>query len=286
MAGLRLPGPLNLLNLDGLSGVLQLRPGDSPAPVGASPEAAQPARVNRGQRLPAWFLETNRQAREGARPITFRELVRGVQLSVWDMTGAPRDPNTWDWRVPFRTVRADWIMEARPLDLPLKAVRDRFIDLLKHSLLASHISGMLRRTKEVEREHKAYITADGNIGGMMRGSRNEVEDLDLPDGVSPIAVVHTHQWVPRLQPPSLVDDFRRNMLQLVAEYAQGRLWIAASPNLALLIGQIVVGVCADRDLYAHFRPIAHNDPHRDIVFHMSPYIRAPIPPPQRTGFRS
>ena len=175
-------------------------------------------------------------------------------------------------------------MEARPLDLPLKAVRDRFIDLLKHSLLASHISGMLRRTKEVDREHKAYITAHGNIGGMMRGSRNEVEDLDIPSGVSPIAVVHTHPWVPRLQPPSLRDDFRRDMLQLVAEYAQGRLWIAASPNRALLIGQIVVGVGDDR--HAHFRPIAHNDRHRDIVYHMSPYIRVPIPPPQRTGFGS
>ena len=119
---------------------------------------------------------------------------------------------------------------------------------------------------------------------MIYGDRNSVGNVDIPGGVSPIAVVHTHPESPRLQPPSLVDDFRRNMLQLVAEYKQGRLWIAASPNLALLIGQIVVGVGDDR--HAHFRPIAHNDPHRDRVFHMSPYIRVPIPPPQRTGYRN
>ena len=136
MAGLRLPGPLNLLNLDGLSGVLQLRPGDPPAPVGASPDAAQPARVNRGQRLPEWFLEANRQAREGARPITFRELVRGVQLSVWDMNGALKDANAWDWREPFRTRSTDWVMESREIEGPMRIVRDGIIRLLKKFVAA------------------------------------------------------------------------------------------------------------------------------------------------------
>jgi hypothetical protein len=49
MAGLRLPGPLNLLGLDGLSGVLQLYVANPPGPTGTSPDAAQPAHANRPQ---------------------------------------------------------------------------------------------------------------------------------------------------------------------------------------------------------------------------------------------
>ncbi len=82
MAGLRLPGPLNLLGLDGLSGVLQLYVANPPGPTGTSPDAAQPAHANRPQPLPAWFLETARGARERAEPITYRELMSGLLLSV------------------------------------------------------------------------------------------------------------------------------------------------------------------------------------------------------------
>ena len=123
-------------------------------------------------------------------------------------------------------------------------------------------------------EHKSYISADGNIGGMISGESHRVGNVDVPDGVSPIAVVHTHPPSCVLAPPSF-PDVRKDRLQLVAEYAHGRLWIAAYPNLALLLGQIVVGF--DDDRYAWFRPIVRTNPRRDNVFHMSNYV----PPSQR-----
>ncbi len=164
-------------------------------------------------------------------------------------------------------------MVPTPIEGPMRIVRDGIIDLLKSSLLPVHISGMLRRTRTASAEHNAYIMADGSIGGMIFGASHHVGNVNIPDGVSPIAVVHTHPHSDTLAPPSFRDDFRINMLQLVAEYAQGRLWIAIHPNYAILLGQIVVGVGDDR--YAHFRPIVRTDPRCDNVFHMSDYV----PPP-------
>lgn len=271
MAGIRLPGPLNLLNLDGLSGVMQLRLGDSPAPVGASPDSAQPATAS---------PEIARRTRERAESVTYREIMSGLHSGVFDLdTGVPMDANRFNWRVPFRTRGGIFIMEPRRIDSSMRIVRDQIVDLLNSSLLPNHISGMLRRTRTARAEHKAYILADGNIGGMIYGQRHHVGNMDIPDGVGPIAVVHTHPPSTVLAPPSFPADFRRDMLQLVAEYAQGRLWIAAWPNLALLLGQIVVGVGNDR--HAHFRPIVRTDPRCDNVFHMSSYVPtfvgAPLP---------
>jgi hypothetical protein len=195
----------------------------------------------------------------------------GLKLSVYDIdTGTPMDPSSFNWLVPFRTRGGRWNMEPRPIDSALRITRDRILDLLNSSLLPNHISGMLRRTRRAHAEHKAYIMADGNIGGMVFGTSHSVRNLDIPDSVSPVAEIHTHPLSDQLAPPSFRDDFRRNMLQLVAEYSNGRLWIAAWPNLALLIGQIVVGVGNDRD--AQFRPIARTDPRCDNVFQMSDYI--------------
>ena len=273
MAGLRLPGPLNILNLDGQSGISQLQPGTPPGPIGASPAV-------RVQFLPDGDPQVGRSARQPAEPITYQELMSGLLLSVFDIdSGVPMDAKAFNWLVPFRTRAGRWIMEPRPIEPRLRMERDRIVDLLNDSRLANHISGMLRRTRSANAEHKAYITADGNIGGMRFGTSHSVGDLDIPGGVNPIAVVHTHPLSEVLAPPSFRDDFRRDRLQLVAEYARGRLWIAAWPNRALLIGQIVVGVGNDR--HAQFRPIARSDPRCDNVFHMSDYVPVSrrIPPP-------
>jgi hypothetical protein len=273
MAGLRLPGPLNILNLDGQSGISQLQPGTPPGPIGASPGVVV-------QLLPDGDPKTDRSARQPAEPITYQELMSGLQLSVYDIdSGVPMDANAFNWLVPFRTRAGRWIMEPNPIDSSLRIVRDRFMDLLNNSLLANHISGMLRRTRSANAEHKAYITADGNVGGMKFGTSHFVGNVDIPSGVNPIAVIHTHPLSDALAPPSFRDDFRRDRLQLVAEYARGRLWIAAWPNRALLLGQIVVGVGNDR--HAQFRPIARTDPRCDNVFIMSDYVpgsRRILPP--------
>jgi hypothetical protein len=211
----------------------------------------------------------------------------GLHSGVFDInTGVPVDSNRFDWRVPFRTRGGIFIMEPVEIDSSLRIVREQIIDLLENSSLPNHVSDMLRRTRVAHAEHKSYITADGNIGGMISGESHRVGNVDIPDGVNPIAVVHTHppSWV--LAPPSFPEDFRRDRLQLVVEYAHGRLWIAAYPNFALLLGQIIMGFEDDR--YAWFRPIVRTDPRRDNVFHMSKYVPRSqrVQPPQRTGFRS
>jgi hypothetical protein len=269
MASFRIPGPMNALGRGGLSSLIQLRSGHPPGPIGSSP--ATPRATQAVQTLPAADVETADAAGQPAAPVSYRELMSGLRLSVYDVdTGVPADPNSFSWQVPFRTRGGQWIMEPRPIDSNLRNVRDRFIDLLSSSRLPNHISGMLRRTRLHHAERKAYITADGNIGGIISGESHRVGNLNIPADVSPIAEIHTHPPSPQLAPPSYQDDFRRNLPQLVAEYTNGRLWIAAWPNLALLIGQIVVGENDDR--HARFRPIARSDPRRDNVFHMSNYV--------------
>jgi len=296
MTAFRIPGPLGIGSLLGELGVFDARGAHvPPGTVGTVTvetrriQAASRAVEAISEEAAAPTLEPHpgehlMSSRRGT-PISYRELMAGCIRSVFDFeTGHLLDVATIDWTRPFRVKSGRWNMLPEPIDAHMRIVRDQFVGLLTNSMLPHHISGMLRRTNANGpkfREHKAYIKADGNCDGFIRGAPNahSVGALAIPPDVNAVAEIHTHPPSDMLTPPSLDGDFRNNFVQLVAEYANGRLWIAHWGNVAILLGQIVIGIGDDTG--AFFRPVSRTEPCCDMGFRMLDRNRVRIQPPTR-----